>query len=101
MGLGPELYVSNAAGPAQDRRLFVYNGGFLTQGLIRRILQLSGYSIHIGLPTQDGDAVAVWGNSPTAHRGVGVATARDAPVVRVEDALLRSLHPGRDGEPPL
>lgn len=101
MGLGPELYVSNAAGPAQDRRHFVYNGGFLTQGRIRRILQLSGYSIHIGLPTQDGDAVAVWGNSPTAHRGVGVATARDAPVVRVEDALLRSLHPGRDGEPPL
>tara|TARA_R110002020_G_scaffold67179_9_gene176500 strand:+ start:29921 stop:31945 length:2025 start_codon:yes stop_codon:yes gene_type:complete len=101
MGLGPELHDTSAAGPAQDRRLFVYNGGFLTQGRIRRILQLSGYSIHIGLPSAPGDAVAVWGNSPTAHRGEGVAQARDTPVVRVEDALLRSLFPGRDGEPPL
>ena len=101
MGLGPEIPQTNAAGPPQDRRLFVYNGGFLTQGRIRRILQLSGYSIHVGLPAQDGDAVAVWGNSPTAHRGEGVAEARDAPIVRVEDALLRSLFPGRDGEPPL
>jgi capsular polysaccharide export protein len=101
MGLGPELNFQKAVGHAQDRRLFVYNGGFLTQGRIRRILQLSGYSIHVGLPAQDGDAVAVWGNSPTAHRGEGVAHARNAPVVRVEDALLRSLFPGREGEPPL
>lgn len=101
MGLGPETYDKSAAGPEKDQRLFVYNGGFLTQGRIRRILQLSGYSIHVGLPSEDGDAVAVWGNSPTAHRGEGVAEARDAPVVRVEDALLRSLFPGRDGEPPL
>lgn len=101
MGPGPDVYKTNAAGPAQDRRLFVYNGGFLTQGRIRRILNLSGYSIHVGLPSAEGDLVAVWGNSPTAHRGEGVAQARNAPVVRVEDALLRSLHPGRDGEPPL
>ncbi|KEJ89288.1 capsular polysaccharide biosynthesis protein [Sulfitobacter donghicola] len=101
MGFGPEIYNTPAAGPEKDRRLFVYNGGFLTQGRIRRILQLAGYSIHIGLPSEDGDAVAVWGNSPTAHRGEGVAQKRDAPVVRVEDALLRSLFPGRSGEPPL
>lgn len=101
MGLGPEISTKTAVGPEKDWRLFVYNGGFLTQGRIRRILQLSGYSIHIGLPSQAGDAVAVWGNSPTAHRGEGVAEARDAPVVRVEDALLRSLFPGRAGEPPL
>ena len=101
MGLGPETYDKSAAGPEKDQRLFVYNGGFLTQGRIRRILQLSGYSIHVGLPSEETDAVAVWGNSPTAHRGEGVAEARDAPVVRVEDALLRSLFPGREGEPPL
>lgn len=101
MGLGPETYDKSAVGPEKDQRLFVYNGGFLTQGRIRRILQLSGYSIHVGLPSEDTDAVAVWGNSPTAHRGEGVAEARDAPVVRVEDALLRSLFPGREGEPPL
>lgn len=100
MGLGPEIYDTPAAGPEKVRRLFVFNGGFLTQRRVRRILQLSGYSIHLGLP-RAGDHVAVWGNSPTAHRGLGIAEKRGTPVVRIEDALLRSLHPGRAGEPPL
>ncbi|MCX8225042.1 MAG: capsular polysaccharide biosynthesis protein [Sulfitobacter sp.] len=100
MALGPETYNTPAAGPEKDRRLFVYNGGFLTQKRVRRILQLSGHSIHLGLP-RAGDAVAVWGNSPTAHRGLAIAVKRDVPVVRIEDAMLRSLFPGRVGEPPL
>ena len=100
MALGPEIYDTPVAGPAKVRRLFVYNGGFLTQRRVRRILNLSGYSLHVGLP-RDGDGVVIWGNSPTAHRGLSVAEKRGAPVVRVEDALLRSLHPGRAGEPPL
>lgn len=100
MALGPEIYDTPAAGPEKDRRLFVYNGGFLTQNRVRRILQLSGHSIHLGLPRK-GDHVAVWGNSPTAHRGLAIAQKRDVPVVRIEDAMLRSLFPGRAGEPPL
>ncbi len=100
MGLGPEIYDTPAAGPLRDRRLFIYNGGFLTQRRVRRILQLSGNSLHLGLPRQ-GDHVAIWGNSPTAHRGLAVAAKYDAPLVRVEDAFLRSLHPGRTGSPPL
>ncbi|WP_299557718.1 capsular polysaccharide biosynthesis protein [uncultured Sulfitobacter sp.] len=101
MGLGPEIHDVSAAGSERNRRLFVYNGGFLTQSRVRRILHLAGYSIHIGLPKGPGDAIGVWGNSPTAHRGEAVAEARDAPIVRVEDAFLRSLFPGRSGEPPL
>ena len=101
MALGPEIYDTPAAGPEKDRRLFVYNGGFLTQKRLRRILQLSGHSLHLGLPRRAGDAIAVWGNSPTAHRGLTIAAKRDVPVVRIEDALLRSLFPGRAGEPPL
>ena len=100
MGLGPEIYDNPAAGPEKVRRLFVFNGGFVTQRQVRRILQLSGYSLHLGLP-KSGDAVAVWGNSPTAHRGLGIAEKRDLPVVRVEDSFLRSIQPGRAGEPPL
>ncbi|UWR23546.1 capsular polysaccharide biosynthesis protein [Sulfitobacter sp. S190] len=100
MGLGPDIHDTTAADPAKARRLFVYNGGFLTQKRVRRILELSGYSIHLGVPG-DGDAVGVWGNSPTAHRGEGVAATKGAPVVRVEDPLLRSLFPGRTGDPPL
>ena len=81
-------------------RLFVYNGGFLTQSRLRRILSLAGYDIRLGLPGPD-DLIGIWGNSPTAHRGKAVAEKRDTPLVRIEDAFLRSLHPGRAGEPPL
>ncbi|MDK3019459.1 capsular polysaccharide biosynthesis protein [Pseudodonghicola flavimaris] len=84
----------------QRPRLFVFNGGFLTQRRLRRMLRLAGHSLHLGLPGHD-DAVAVWGNSPTAHRGLSVAARRQVPVLRVEDAFLRSLHPGRAGEPPI
>ncbi|WP_037307667.1 capsular polysaccharide biosynthesis protein [Ruegeria halocynthiae] len=87
------------AGAARSR-LFVYNGGFLTARRIRRILSLSGYDVRLGLP-KDGDMVGVWGNSPTAHRGLKIAAKYDAPLLRVEDAFLRSLHPGRNGEAPL
>lgn len=100
MGLGPEIYDAPAAGPEKDRRLFVYNGGFLTQRRLRRILTLSGYALRLGVP-KHGDAVAVWGASPTAHRGRRAAAKHAVPVVTVEDAFLRSLHPGRAGEPPL
>jgi len=89
----------NAVDPPQDRRLFVYNGGFLTQKRTKRILKLSGYTVQVGAPSPD-DLVGVWGNSPTAHRGEAVAGHRGARLVRIEDAWLRSLFPGRDGEPP-
>jgi capsular polysaccharide export protein len=82
------------------RRLFVYNGGFLTQTRIRRILHLAGYDIKLGKPS-NGDMVGVWGKSPTSPRGEAVASHTDAPILRVEDAFLRSIHPGRSGEPPL
>lgn len=82
------------------RRLYVYNGGFLTQTRMRRILALSGYDIRLGTPG-DGDAVGVWGHSPTAPRGEKVAAKTDTPIVRVEDAFLRSVLTGRDGEAPL
>ncbi|MGD9863187.1 MAG: capsular polysaccharide biosynthesis protein [Pseudodonghicola sp.] len=81
-------------------RLFVYNGGFLTQRRLRRMLQLAGHRICLGLPGPQ-DAVAVWGAGPTAHRGLAIAAKRGVPVLRVEDAFLRSLHPGRAGEPPI
>ncbi|MGC1429471.1 MAG: capsular polysaccharide biosynthesis protein [Albidovulum sp.] len=84
------------------RRLFVFSGGFLTQPRIRRILTLAGYDIRLGKPSGPGDRIGVWGHSPTAPRGETVAEWTGTPVVRVEDAFLRSVHPGREGgEPPL
>jgi capsular polysaccharide export protein len=91
VALSPEIL---NADPAKGRRLYVYNGGFLTQSRVRRILALSGYRVSLGLPRKDA-AVGVWGMSPTAHRGEAIATKHKAPIVRVEDAFWRSLHPGR------
>ncbi|RYH02347.1 capsular polysaccharide biosynthesis protein [Salipiger sp. IMCC34102] len=90
----------DAAADGTPRRLFVYNGGFLTQSRVRRILTLAGWDIRLGLPGP-GDTVGVWGQSPTAHRGEAVAGRRAAPVLRVEDAFLRSVRTGRDGDAPL
>ncbi len=94
------LTSDNAAAGETSRRLFVYNGGFLTQKRMRRILALSGYDVSLGKPSAD-DLIGVWGQSPTAWRGEAVASRTAAPVLRVEDAFLRSVLPGRDGEPPL
>jgi len=99
MTLSPSGQQDAAAGSPR-RRLYVYNGGFLTQRRIRRILDLAGYDITIGKPGS-GDLVGVWGNSPTSHRGDKVADATKVPIVRVEDAFLRSVRLGRDGDPPL
>ncbi len=89
-----------AAGEDASRRLYVYNGGFLTQRRIRRILSLAGWSVRIGKPGAK-DWVGVWGKSPTAHRGEAVANKSDARILRVEDAFLRSVLPGRSGSAPI
>ncbi len=85
---------------ASPERLYVYNTGFLTQRRVRRILELAQYRVSLGLPRET-DMVGIWGQSPTAHRGLEIAKRRGCPVLRVEDAFLRSLHPGRSGEPPI
>lgn len=84
----------------RGQRLCVYNGGFLTQRRLRRILSLAGYRVSLGLPGPD-DMVGIWGASPTAHRGLSVAQKHGAPLLRVEDAFLRSVKTGRAGEAPL
>lgn len=91
---------TDKAAGASPRRLCYYNAGFLKQRRVRRIMELAGYDLRLGKP-RGGDGVAVWGHSPYAGRGEAVAQATGAPLIRVEDAFLRSIHPGRDGEPPL
>ncbi|MEP2031543.1 MAG: capsular polysaccharide biosynthesis protein [Paracoccaceae bacterium] len=91
---------TKAVAGASPRRLLVYNGGFLLQRRLRRILHLAGYDLRIGVPRPD-DLVGIWGHSPTSHRGKAVSEKYGVDLLRVEDAFLRSLHPGRSGEPPL
>lgn len=87
---------SKAAG-AIPRRLFSYTAGFLRQKRLRRILSLAGHELRLGLPGPE-DGVVVWGRSPYAWRGEAVAARRKVQLIRVEDAFLRSLRPGRMGD---
>lgn len=96
----PEGHRTHDPAGRQTRRVFYFNAGFLKQKRIRRILALAGYELRLGKPGAD-DLIAVWGHSPYAKRGEAVARATGAGLIRVEDALLRSVHPGRDGAPPL
>ncbi|HEY0214352.1 MAG TPA: capsular polysaccharide biosynthesis protein [Paenirhodobacter sp.] len=83
----------SAAGE-ETRRLFYYTAGFLRDPGLRQILSAAGWSLHAGLPDA-GDRVVTWGRSPYASRGQAIARWRGVGVVRVEDAFLRSVHPGR------
>ncbi len=89
-----------ASGTSHRSRLFYFNGGFFTQSRVRRILDLAGFDLTLGKPGAD-DLVAVWGKSPTSGRGEAVSGATGSPLLYVEDAFLRSIKPGRSGEPPL
>jgi capsular polysaccharide export protein len=82
------------------RRLCFYTGGFWREKRVRRILNLAGHELSLGWPGK-GDGVVVWGQTRHAHRGVWVAAKTGATLFRVEDAFLRSVRPGRMGEPPL
>lgn len=95
-----DMHSDDPAEAEPPRRVFYFNAGFLQQRRIRRIMELAGYPLQLGKPGAD-DLIAVWGHSPYAKRGEAAAEATGAALIRVEDAFLRSLHPGRDGEPPL
>ncbi|WP_233192681.1 capsular polysaccharide biosynthesis protein [Acidimangrovimonas sediminis] len=91
---------NRAAGGETPRRLYCYAGGLLRPGRVRRILTLAGLRPALGLPGAE-DPVGVWGRSPLAARGERVAARHGSPVIRIEDAFLRSVKTGRDGAPPL
>jgi len=86
-------------------RLIAASLGFLGPSAqarrIRRILSLAGHPPQIGWP-RAGDAVLAWGHGPRAWRAEALSRRTGAPVWRVEDAFLRSIHPARTGgEPPV
>jgi len=92
---------TKAAGATDPRRLFAFNGGFFQQQRLRRMIALAGYELKFGKPNDD-DLIAIWGQSPTSHRGAAVSEHTGADCLYFEDALLRSLHPGRVAkEPPV
>ncbi len=91
---------SDAEAAGAPRRLFAFTGGMLFPGRVRRILTLAGFAPHLGRPGPD-DLIGVWGRSPLSARGEAMAAQSGAALVRIEDAFLRSVHPGRAGGAPL
>ncbi|MGL4238753.1 capsular polysaccharide biosynthesis protein [Tabrizicola sp.] len=93
--------VSAEALTGVPRRLYHQNLSLLRDRRVARMLELAGHELHFGMPGP-GDGVAVWGRSPTAWRGERIAARRGVTLVRIEDAFLRSVQPGRArGEAPL
>ena len=90
--------MSGAGGSAAltgvPRRLFHQNLSLLRDQRLHRVLALAGHELRFGLPGSR-DGVLVWGRSPTAWRGERLAARKGLALVRVEDAFLRSVHPGR------
>ena len=78
----------------ERKKLCAYTGGFLNGGRLSRMLELSGWDVALGVPGE-GDFVGIWGRTPRAWRGEAVADWANAPILTVEDAFLRSVHPGR------
>ncbi|WP_127900692.1 capsular polysaccharide biosynthesis protein [Solirhodobacter olei] len=91
---------NHAAGEPSPRRLFCYTGRMIRPGRIRRILTLAGLTPTFAIP-KSADLVGTWGRSPLAWRGERMSELTGAELVRVEDAFLRSVRPGRAGDPPL
>ncbi len=83
------------------RKLAVFSGGFLKDQRIRRILTLAGWHVQVGILPRQTEAVAVWGRKPVSKRGLRAAQKRGLPVLTVEDAFLRSVKPGVEGQPAL
>lgn len=59
-------------------------------------MALAGQPVRLGLPDAQG-RVAVWGHAPRASRGEAIARRTGAALLRIEDAFIRSLAPGRAG----
>ncbi|NPD17326.1 capsular polysaccharide biosynthesis protein [Xinfangfangia sp. D13-10-4-6] len=67
---------------------------------MKRILALAGHELRFGKPGPE-DGIVVWGASPTAWRGERMAAKTGRPLVRLEDAFIRSIRPGRMGDAPI
>ena len=82
------------------QRLLYFNAGFATQSWLRAILRAAGYDLAFGplARRRAEDAVVVWGKSPTAYRGEAFAARHGLNVFRIEDAFVRSIGLGRQGD---
>ncbi len=90
--------MTTGAGTGTAQRLWCKAPGLWLPGRVRRILTLAGLPPRPHLPMsrpRPGDAVGTWGQSPLAPQAEALAQAQGLPLIRIEDAFLRSIAPGR------
>ncbi|RRH72632.1 capsular polysaccharide biosynthesis protein [Falsigemmobacter faecalis] len=92
--------MSPAQIPTGTTRTWCAAPGLWLPGRVRRVLSLSGFTPRPILPgslnrPEAGDLVAAWGHSPLAPKAETFAERHHLPLIRVEDAFLRSIAPGR------
>ena len=87
---------NSARDPTPARVLFPSFGMWRSRR-VRRIMELAGYEPALFSTGK----VAQWGAGRTSGRSRWVSARTGRPRVWIEDAFLRSLHPGREGEAPI
>ncbi len=75
------------------RKLGLYSLSFARQPELRAILRHLGYDPVAGPIARKLDAVAVWGRSAAAERGMRAAQNRNLPLITLEEPFLRSVTP--------
>ena len=83
----------------QSRRLFIPSLTFRRDRRLRRIVELAGWELSVFGRPRPTDTVGIWGAAGTAARAHRLADRTGAQKLYLEDAFLRSVRPGRDGEP--
>ncbi|MEO1291967.1 MAG: capsular polysaccharide biosynthesis protein [Pseudomonadota bacterium] len=84
-----------------SRRVGAYSRGILRAERVRRILELSGWTLVNARTASSLDAIAGWAYRPSADHARRRAAADGLPYLALEDGFLRSLDLGLRGEPPL
>ncbi|MCB1328986.1 MAG: capsular polysaccharide biosynthesis protein [Maritimibacter sp.] len=97
-GSGP-IDRSTAGTETQSRRLFIPSLTFRRDRRLRRIVELAGWELRVFGRPRPGETVGIWGNAGTAARAHRLAEKTGAQKLYLEDAFLRSVRPGRDGDP--
>ncbi|PCH92860.1 MAG: beta-3-deoxy-D-manno-oct-2-ulosonic acid transferase, partial [Rhodobacteraceae bacterium] len=88
----------DAAGQKARPRLFTYSLSFFFDRDLRAKLAAFGWYPRFGLPLRGHDVVGVWGRGGATKRGQFIARIFGKTLVTFEDAFLRSVKTGREGE---
>jgi len=78
------------------QRLGVYSLGLWRNRPLAAALRGLGWQVVFGPTSNRLDAIAVWGASPVADRGLRAAKRRGCPVLYLEDAPFRGVTAGRN-----